>query len=162
MNNELYHYGVLGMKWGVRRYQNSDGSLTTKGAKRYSEKQPKQTTSKLVNSYVRKRAAKAEKRNTSIERMTDTWGVTGVALRSGSNYAAKKRLKGTLAKAINGAANVYISKNSSNYHVAKGVDYARRAAINGLSISVHADQIRALSDVAKSAMYASAKGKAKR
>ena len=33
--DELYHYGVLGMKWGVRRYQNKDGSLTPSGEKRY-------------------------------------------------------------------------------------------------------------------------------
>ena len=34
----LEHYGVLGMKWGVRRYQNADGSLTLKGKKRYGNK----------------------------------------------------------------------------------------------------------------------------
>jgi hypothetical protein len=37
MSNELYHYGVPGMKWGVRRYQNKDGSLTPAGKKRYSD-----------------------------------------------------------------------------------------------------------------------------
>ena len=34
-DGELLHYGVKGMKWGVRRYQNSDGSLTPAGKKRY-------------------------------------------------------------------------------------------------------------------------------
>lgn len=35
--NELYHHGILGMKWGVRRYQNKDGSLTPSGKKRYAK-----------------------------------------------------------------------------------------------------------------------------
>lgn len=35
--NELMHYGVLGMKWGVRRYQNKDGTLTTAGKKRLAQ-----------------------------------------------------------------------------------------------------------------------------
>lgn len=36
MDNTLIHYGIRGMKWGVRRYQNKDGSLTAAGKKRYS------------------------------------------------------------------------------------------------------------------------------
>ena len=33
-SNELYHHGIKGQKWGVRRYQNPDGSLTPAGRKR--------------------------------------------------------------------------------------------------------------------------------
>jgi hypothetical protein len=36
-NPELYHWGIKGMRWGVRRYQNKDGSLTPAGKKRYAD-----------------------------------------------------------------------------------------------------------------------------
>ena len=34
-SNELYHYGVKGQKWGIRRYQNPNGTLTEEGKIRY-------------------------------------------------------------------------------------------------------------------------------
>ena len=34
MDNELYHYGVKGMRWGVRRHRNEDSSLTSAGKRR--------------------------------------------------------------------------------------------------------------------------------
>lgn len=34
-NTYLIHHGILGQKWGVRRYQNPDGTLTEEGKKRY-------------------------------------------------------------------------------------------------------------------------------
>lgn len=39
--NELWHYGMKGQKWGVRRFQNTDGSLTPEGKERYSKSDTK-------------------------------------------------------------------------------------------------------------------------
>lgn len=46
-SNYLMHHGILGQKWGVRRYQNPDGSLTSVGKERYG-KNEKEKTNKLT------------------------------------------------------------------------------------------------------------------
>ncbi len=71
-NNELYHHGVVGMKWGVRRYQNKDGSLTPAGKKRQAKleaeldelngKKPSQESPKSrLAAYREKKQAEKEK-----------------------------------------------------------------------------------------------------
>lgn len=47
----LEHYGILGMKWGIRRFQNPDGSLTEEGRKRYGDILTKDQMNNMIKGY---------------------------------------------------------------------------------------------------------------
>ena len=89
-NGELYHHGVKGMHWGVRRYQNTDGSLKAAGRKRYTDGGKKQLTDE-------ERAARNAKIKSTAKKVAIGVGVT--ALVAAGTYAAVKYNNKTMAEA---------------------------------------------------------------
>lgn len=65
----LAHYGILGMKWGIRRYQNKDGSLTTLGKKRHDTRDNKQAkkTDNRFSTKEGRAAARKERANKAFD-----------------------------------------------------------------------------------------------
>lgn len=66
LENELYHHGTKGMRWGIRRFQNSDGSLTPAGRKRYMK--DAKWRSKYEKAMAKEKAKQQQSQETAKER----------------------------------------------------------------------------------------------
>lgn len=63
-SDELYHYGIIGMKWDIRRYQNPDGSLTPTGRRRLEKQDAK--WAKKKSSKITAQAKKLSQRELDV------------------------------------------------------------------------------------------------
>lgn len=73
VDNELYHHGILGQKWGVRRYQNKDGTLTPLGKKMYEKEQsmlPKNKRKPVERGKEYEIANKYAERDSQVSKLT--------------------------------------------------------------------------------------------
>lgn len=69
MENELYHYGVKGMKWGIRRYQNKDGTLTAAGKRRAAKQENKQRRKDRKQALKNRRNLSDDELNKRVNRL---------------------------------------------------------------------------------------------
>lgn len=107
-NNELQHFGVKGQKWGVRRYENKDGTLTPAGRKRYNEDGTKKThkQKKAYKAEVKVAKKQAKKDEKEAKKLNATKGQvrTKAVLSAVGTYAISQGVAARLAVSGQGPA----------------------------------------------------------
>ena len=98
MENELYHHGVKGQRWGVRRYQNKDGSLTYAGKKRALKMQDQYTNFTEDKKYRKKDGSYTLKGRKKALKMKEKYSeLTGKDLKK---YPQVKKTEGEKKKSF--------------------------------------------------------------
>ena len=92
--DELYHHGILGMKWGVRRYQNKDGSLTSAGVRHLANQEARAEIKKI------KASAKADAVRIAAQGRADAKVAKAAAKAQAKLDAAEQKANAKIAKTV--------------------------------------------------------------
>ena len=109
MEYEIYHHGVKGMRWGIRRYQKKDGSLTRLGKKRRQADEDEQKKQQKEQAKTQKAQAKAQKKQ-SQEAEAKKKQEEQEAAQKKKAEEAREELRSRLLKS-NNAQEIYENRN---------------------------------------------------
>lgn len=87
MDDELYHYGIKGMKWGIRRYQNKDGSLTPAGKRKEAIRNTKKDRKAAMKNRSQLSDAELDQRIRRLEKEKRLKDLTESEVSPGKKYA---------------------------------------------------------------------------
>lgn len=88
-SSELYHHGILGQRWGIRRYQNEDGTLTDEGKKRYGTN----TKERAENYDAKQRARDRRVYSKGAEKRINAKMLNGESIQGARSYEADRLAK---------------------------------------------------------------------
>ncbi len=142
--DQLKHYGVLGVKWGIRRYQNYDGSYTKKGLARYNKKLSEYESLKIkkkngLASRDEVRKAKRELNSAYRKLSNDKKADQGKAL-----YAKGKTITTNTGKAYTAEIAIIAGSGIVNRVIASTVGDTKIANISSSMISMGGTAVNAI------------------
>lgn len=128
---EIYHHGIKGQKWGVRRYQNADGRLTSAGKKRYSSSSDNEAVSETSKKRGLSKGAK-----TALLILGGAAAATAVGVIAAKQFSKEEtKVQDILRKSFKYEELLKAKRSSRNERDIKDMTYALEQGAKGKKVN---------------------------